>query len=266
MSWTICNLFLPKNLIVTPEKTTTKSHDYGHTTTHDAKHTPTAMSLKGHCETCGAVKSSDGSACKKCACKQVYYCSKECQRTDWDKHKARCKKARATAHNAGEAIPGLPQDVVVTHILRSDTDPIVIARLRAVSRPMRDAVDQTRLFVEEMPTARAAELGCLDTLHHQLLKGRLSKSIVCEFAAHGGHLEVLKWLRANGCQWDADVCAAAAEKGHHAVLRWARANGYPWDVRGRSAERATRGAAVGARERVPVGQGDVQACGDGRAS
>ena len=266
MSWTICNLFLPKNLIVTPEKTTTKSHDYGHTTTHDAKRTPTAMSLKGHCETCGAVKSSDGSACKKCACKQVYYCSKECQRTDWDNHKARCKKARATAHNAGEAIPGLPQDVVVTHILRSDTDPIVIARLRAVSRPMRDAVDQTGLFVEEMPTERAAELGCLDTLHHQLLKGRLSKSIVCEFAAHGGHLEVLKWLRANGCQWDADVCAAAAEKGHHAVLRWARANGYPWDVRGRSAERAPRGAAVGARERVPVGQGDVQACGDGRAS
>ena len=402
MSWTICNLFLPKNLIVTPEKTTTKSHDYGHTTTHDAKHTPTAMSLKGHCETCGAVKSSDGSACKKCACKQVYYCSKECQRTDWDNHKARCK-ARATAHNAGEAIPGLPQDVVVTHILRSDTDPIVIARLRAVSRPMRDAVDQTRLFVEEMPTERAAELGCLDTLHHQLLKGRLNKSIVCEFAAqggqlemlqwghangclwdektcmnaaqgghleviqwarangcpwdehtmlvsvahgghlevlkwlrqngcqwdaeacaataidghlevlkwlrengcpwnertcvcaaqggnlevlqwahangcpwdehtmlvsvaHGGHLEVLKWLRANGCQWDADVCAAAAEKGHLAVLRWARANGYPWDVRGRSVERTPRGAAVGARERVPVGQGDVQACGDGRAS
>ena len=321
MSWTICNLFLPKNLIVTPEKTTTKSHDYGHTTTHDAKHTPTAMSLKGHCETCGAVKSSDGSACKKCACKQVYYCSKECQRTDWDNHKARCKKARATAHNAGEAIPGLPQDVVVTHILRSDTDPIVIARLRAVSRPMRDAVDQTRLFVEEMPTERAAELGCLDTLHHQLLKGRLNKSIVCEFAAqggqlemlqwghangclwdektcmnaaqgghleviqwarangcpwdehtmlvsvaHGGHLEVLKWLRENGCQGDADVCAAAAEKGHLAVLRWARANGYPWDVRGRSAERTPRGAAVGARERVPVGQGDVQACGDGRAS
>ena len=156
MSWTICNLFLPKNLIVTPEKTTTKSHDYGHTTTHDAKHTPTAMSLKGHCETCGAVKSSDGSACKKCACKQVYYCSKECQRTDWDNHKARCKKARATAHNAGEAIPGLPQDVVVKHILRCVTDTIVLARLKAVSRAMRDAVERTGLRVVERTTGLAA--------------------------------------------------------------------------------------------------------------
>ena len=265
MSWTICNLFLPKNLIVTPEKTTTKSHDYGHTTTHDAKHTPTAMSLKGHCETCGAVKSSDGSACKKCACKQVYYCSKECQRTDWD-HKARCKKARATAHNAGEAIPGLPQDVVVTHILRSDTDPIVIARLRAVSRPMRDAVDQTRLFVEEMPTERAAELGCLDTLHHQLLKGRLNKSIVCEFAAQGGQLEMLQWGHANGCLWDEKTCMNAAQGGHLEVIQWAHERLLLEQeyMRGGGEGRASRGAPVGAHEWRAVVQIHVHVRGAGR--
>jgi len=40
-----------------------------------------------------------------------------------------------------EAFPGLPQEVVVTHFLRSDTDPTVLARLRAVNRAMRDAVD-----------------------------------------------------------------------------------------------------------------------------
>jgi hypothetical protein len=73
--------------------------------------------LKGaECAVCGAVKSSDGSAIKRCACKLVYYCSTECQRKDWDDHKARCKKARATAHQpvAGEAFPGFPEDVVVT--------------------------------------------------------------------------------------------------------------------------------------------------------
>ena len=46
--------------------------------------------LKGaECAVCGAVKSSDGSAIKRCACKLVYYCSTECQRKDWDDHKAR---------------------------------------------------------------------------------------------------------------------------------------------------------------------------------
>ena len=73
--------------------------------------------LKGaECAVCGAVKSSDGSAIKRCACKLVYYCSTECQRKDWDDHKARCEKARATAHQpvAGEAFPGFPEDVVVT--------------------------------------------------------------------------------------------------------------------------------------------------------
>ena len=41
-----------------------------------------------------------------------------------------------------EAIPGLPHEVVVMHILRSENlgDPIDLARLRAVSRGMRDAV------------------------------------------------------------------------------------------------------------------------------
>ena len=50
-----------------------------------------------------------------------------------------------------------------------------------------------------------------------------------EKAAEGGHLHVLKWLRANGCPWDEGTCEKAAEGGHLAVLRWARANGCPWD-------------------------------------
>ena len=44
----------------------------------------------------------------------------------------------------------------------------------------------------------------------------------CAFAAGGGHLEVLKWLHANGCPWDEETCACAAEGDHLAVLLWAR--------------------------------------------
>ena len=47
--------------------------------------------------------------------------------------------------DAGEAIPGLLNDIVVTHVLRSEhfDDPADLARLPAVSRAMRDAVAAT---------------------------------------------------------------------------------------------------------------------------
>ena len=49
-------------------------------------------------------------------------------------------------------------------------------------------------------------------------------------AAEGGHLDVLVWLRENGCQWNHLTCAEAACGGHLEVLRWAVANGCPWDA------------------------------------
>lgn len=42
-----------------------------------------------------------------------------------------------------------------------------------------------------------------------------------------GHLEVLKWCRANGCPWDEDIRREAAKGGHLEVLKWCRANGCP---------------------------------------
>ena len=44
---------------------------------------------------------------------------------------------------ADEAIRCHPLDIVVSYILRSMPDPADLARLRAVSRPMRDAVAAT---------------------------------------------------------------------------------------------------------------------------
>ena len=42
------------------------------------------------------------------------------------------------------------------------------------------------------------------------------------FAAYGGHLEVLKWARENGCPWDEDTCARAAGAAISNRLQWAR--------------------------------------------
>ena len=145
-----------------------------------------------------------------------------------------------------------------THILGSAyylPDPADLARFRAVSRAMRDAVDATGREITEMCTCCAAKLGCLTTLQTQLRRGRLDETVVCEAAAlggqreilvwarehdcelggvrtsasaaKGGHLEVLKWLREKGCPWDDQIGWMAAEGGHVDLLRWAHDRGCP---------------------------------------
>jgi len=59
----------------------------------------------------------------------------------------------------------------------------------------------------------------------------VGRRLTCAYAAEGGHLEVLKWARENGCPWDKQTCAYAAKGGHLEVLKWARENGCPWDER-----------------------------------
>ena len=52
-------------------------------------------------------------------------------------------------------------------------------------------------------------------------------SLTCSYAAEGGHLDVLQWARENGCECGAATCVCAARSGHLEVLRWARENGCP---------------------------------------
>ena len=117
------------------------------------------------------------------------------------------KSSRRDAHaaNAGEAIPRLLNDNVVTHVLRSEhfDDPADLARLPAVSHAMRDAM---------------ASMG---------LRGTPLNANTCSAAAEGGHLEVLQWARANGCPWDRDTIRLARANGHDDVVIWAKANGAP---------------------------------------
>jgi len=53
---------------------------------------------------------------------------------------------------------------------------------------------------------------------------------VCASAARRGHLEVLKWARANNCAWDATTFNQGARGGHLEVLKWARKQLCPLDV------------------------------------
>ena len=85
----------------------------------------------------------------------------------------------------------------------------------------------------------AAEGGQLEILKWAMAEGSTTNQWTCSAAAFGGHLEVLQWVKAGGCYWDEDTCAAAAEGGHLEVLKWARAQGCPWD--GRTCTAAARG-------------------------
>ena len=51
---------------------------------------------------------------------------------------------------------------------------------------------------------------------------------VIQWAASSGNLELVKWLRGEGCPWNRWTCHWAVRDGHVEVLRWARANGCPW--------------------------------------
>ena len=131
-----------------------------------------------------------------------------------------------------EAIPRLPDHLVVEHVLRAEyfDDPADLARLPAVSRAMRDAVAATGLRFKEFDEYGALKLGCLSALQRLQRQGRLSREEhLCQAAARSGQLEELKALRADGCPWTVRTCCAAATGGHLEVLQWARANGCPWD-------------------------------------
>ena len=174
------------------------------------------------------------------------------------KRKRECLDANTA--NAGEAIPGLLNDIVVAHVLRSENfdDPADLARLPAVCRAMCDAVAATGLTFEELGEDTSVDLGCFSALRRRQRRGLLSREeylckaaarsgqleelkvlravgcpwdvYTCVGAAMGGHLEVLQWLRANGCPWSTGTCACAAKGGHLEVLQWLRANGCPWDA------------------------------------
>ena len=59
-------------------------------------------------------------------------------------------------------------------------------------------------------------------LEHIQSKNR--RDTLCDYTAKHGHLKVLQWARANGCEWNSSTCANAAHGGHLEVLQWARAN------------------------------------------
>jgi hypothetical protein len=78
-------------------------------------------------------------------------------------------------------------------------------------------------------------------------------------AAHGGHLVVLQWLRANGCDWDdygGLICSVAAYGGHLAVLQYAHANGCGLDGDMMTSQAAAKGGHLATLQWLRANGGD----------
>ena len=74
----------------------------------------------------------------------------------------------------------------------------------------------------------AATHGHLETLKWIRANGGKWTSHAANWAARNGQLETLKWIRANGGTWTSWAADNAAENGHLETLKWIRANGGKW--------------------------------------
>src|SRR5262245_50692313 len=89
------------------------------------------------------------------------------------------------------------------------------------NRPVLRGVD---LFVR---LAAVGRLAVLQWAVEHCSRVPLHDTRICDAAAEGGHLDVLKWLRENGCLWGKDTCSNDAKGGHLDELNLLRETGCP---------------------------------------
>ena len=75
----------------------------------------------------------------------------------------------------------------------------------------------------------AAAGGSMDTLRWLRSHRCDWSALTCEAACRGGSLSALKWLRCNGCDWDERSLQAALRRGDREMVTWLHQNGAPFD-------------------------------------
>ena len=89
--------------------------------------------------------------------------------------------------------------------------------------------DKIPLLMDAQTSEWAAMRGHLEVLKWLRSEGCPWDEGACQGAASAGRLEVLKWLRSEGCPWNEGACLCAAAGGHLEVLKWLRSEGCPWN-------------------------------------
>ena len=79
--------------------------------------------------------------------------------------------------------------------------------------------------------ATAAETGRKDIIQWAIeTQGLAWAKEICDGAALGGHIDLIKWLLEQGCPWDDTVCQKASGGGHLQTLMWCVENGRTMNV------------------------------------
>ncbi len=84
----------------------------------------------------------------------------------------------------------------------------------------------------------AAQFGNLEILKWLVEQNSIEKfeepsiydNRICQWAAKGGHLQIITWARENGFDWDSSAPAESARFGRLDDIKWMRENGCPWDA------------------------------------
>jgi hypothetical protein len=94
-------------------------------------------------------------------------------------------------------------------------------------------VDNTCINADEkcIDCDMAAEKGHLECLKYVHENGCQWNSNTCAYAARNNHLECLKYLHENGCKWNTYTHNQAAYNGHLDCLKYAHENGCPWNYK-----------------------------------
>ena len=97
-----------------------------------------------------------------------------------------------------------------------------------------DVNGESRRAIQNSNAARLRDafvIGDFDTkstLSWALEKCSEKKERFCAQMARNGNVELLKFLREQGCPWDRFTCYKAAENGHLECLKYAHEKGCPW--------------------------------------
>src|SRR5579872_7226205 len=83
-------------------------------------------------------------------------------------------------------------------------------------------------FISVIVMARVSKL-CYKLSSKCAIRNKINRHYQCNEIASEGSLEILKWARSKGYEWNSSTCAYAAQNGHLEVLKWARSNGCEWD-------------------------------------
>ena len=113
---------------------------------------------------------------------------------------------------------------------RATSDVVMPGRVALAKWALAEGCPRAELYGARSMAGAAAGYGHLELVRWLVQEQDFAMDpLVMRNAAHSGNLDLVQWLRAEGCKWDVRTSAAAAWRGKLEVLQWLRANGCPWN-------------------------------------